>query len=138
MRTGLLQRLTVRWRLQIGGELGLSQVAERQTHRKHSVRHREHVPGSQGKGMAAQGFSMDDGHAPDSNAFQKQLEKRKNDPNLDHLEETVVDWVDSPTQKLDVELVLQLVRKMGDTLGQGELHNHQSAKLQIRDSTCYL
>ena len=39
--------------------------------------------------------------------------------------------MDSPTQKLDVELVLQLVRKIGDTLGQGELHQ-QRVKLGIQ------
>ena len=65
---------------------------------------------------------MDDGHVL---TLQKQLEKRKNDPDLDNLKETIVDWVDSPTQKLDVELVLQLVRKMGDTLGQGELYQQR-------------
>ena len=52
--------------------------------------------------------------------LQVQLERRKNDPDLSKLEETTVNWVDSPTQKLDVELVLQLVRMIGTTLRDGE------------------
>ena len=52
--------------------------------------------------------------------LQVQLERRKNDPDLRKLEETTVNWVDSPTQKLDVELVLQLVRMIGTTLRDGE------------------
>jgi len=52
-------------------------------------------------------------------AHKVQLERRKNDPDLSKLEETTVNWVDSPTQKLDVELVLQLVRMIGTTLRDG-------------------
>ena len=53
-----------------------------------------------------------------------QRERRKNDPDLSQVEETTVNWVDSPTQKLDVELVLQLVRMIGATLREGETTNH--------------
>ena len=52
-----------------------------------------------------------------------QRERRKNDPDLSQVEETTVNWVDSPTQKLDVELVLQLVRMIGATLREGETTN---------------
>ena len=56
--------------------------------------------------------------------IQVQRERRKNDPDLSQVEETTVNWVDSPTQKLDVELVLQLVRMIGATLREGETTNH--------------
>ena len=48
------------------------------------------------------------------------MERRKINPDLRKVEETTVNWVDSPTQKLDVELVLQLVRMIGATLREGE------------------
>ena len=52
--------------------------------------------------------------------LQVQLERRKINPDLRKVEETTVNWVDSPTQKLDVELVLQLVRMIGTILREGE------------------
>ena len=57
---------------------------------------------------------------------QVQRERRKNDPDLGQVEETTVNWVDSPTQKLDVELVLQLVRMIGATLREGETIIHKT------------
>ena len=50
-----------------------------------------------------------------------QLEKRRGDPELSHMEELEVDWVDAPHQKLDVEFVLQIVKKIEGTLEGGEM-----------------
>ena len=50
-----------------------------------------------------------------------QLEKRRGDPELSHVEELEVDWVDAPQQKLDVDFVLQIVKKIEATLEGGEI-----------------
>ena len=65
---------------------------------------------------------------------QVQRERRKNDPDLGQVEETTVNWVDSPTQKLDVELVLQLVGMIGATLREGETINPVTSILLLQSA----
>ena len=50
-----------------------------------------------------------------------QLEKRRDDPELSHVEELEVDWVDAPQQKLDVDFVPQIVKRIEGTLKGGEM-----------------
>ena len=69
------------------------------------------------------------------NVLQVQLERRKNDPDLNKVEETIINWVDSPTQKLDVDLVLQLVRMIGATLLDGEAEPNMILTNDCRDIT---